>query len=237
MRRNIRTLRIRHRGAGPADGKPDATGDDAPARRAPGEAPRPKARPEAGAVSDPAAEAADRGVPVGAAVGGTAEGAVLAAEPAAPAEDTASAAEPGTAGDPAPVAPAADDAPDDGPWAPPGAPGRPGRVRTRMSRTDPWSVLTVSFLVSTGLVVCTAVTLPPLWTVLGLLGRDPWPPPAWQLGLAVATVVPATLFTTLCAFCYNLSARCVGGVELTLAEGPPDTLLPDATAAGPPPGP
>ncbi|MFF8596232.1 DUF3566 domain-containing protein [Streptomyces sp. NPDC015220] len=105
-----------------------------------------------------------------------------------------------------------------------------------MAWTSPWSVLAASFLVSLGLVVCAGVTLPPVWILLVALGRDPWPPPSWGLVLATVTVVLVTMFTTLCAFFYNLIARCVGGVELTLAEGVPDPTGPAPTAAGPTPG-
>ncbi|WP_086728552.1 DUF3566 domain-containing protein [Streptomyces carpinensis] len=106
-----------------------------------------------------------------------------------------------------------------------------------MTAAAPVSVLTVSFLVSLGLVVCTAVTLPPVWILLALLGRDPWPPPGWALALAACTVAPITAFATLCSFLCNLSCRCVGGVELTLAEDARATAAPDADEQALPPEP
>ncbi|WP_345668501.1 DUF3566 domain-containing protein, partial [Streptomyces similanensis] len=135
---------------------------------------------------------------------------------------------------PAPDAPAAPAGPDtripaglDGLWASSAAPDRPVRLRVRMSRTDPMSVLMTSFLLAAGLVVCAAVTLPPLWIVLTLLDQDVLLPPLWQLGLAIVGVVLFTVFATVCALCFNLSARCVGGIDLALAEALPDTRLPD----------
>ncbi|MGW4275744.1 DUF3566 domain-containing protein [Streptomyces seoulensis] len=134
----------------------------------------------------------------------------------------------------APTAPTAPVDPDtripaglDGLWTAPAAPDRPVRLRVRMSRTDPMSVLMTSFLLAAGLVVCAAVTLPPLWIVLTLLDQDVLLPPLWQLGLAIVGVVLFTVFATVCALCFNLSARCVGGIDLALAEALPDTRLPD----------
>ncbi|MEV8070691.1 DUF3566 domain-containing protein [Streptomyces sp. NPDC085995] len=132
-------------------------------------------------------------------------------------------------------------------WAWPHGPDGPMGLRVRMPRTDPMSVLMTSFLVSTGLLVCAAVTMPPLWIVLTLLGEELWLPPLWQLALGIVAVVAVTVFATLCALCYNLSARCVGGVRVALAEALPDTTPPEPDAdrgsdpepatAGAPPGP
>lgn len=161
------------------------------------------------------------------------------AVPAEPAPASPAAAGPpppeGEAPEPdAPTAPTAPVDPDtripaglDGLWTAPAAPDRPVRLRVRMSRTDPMSVLMTSFLLAAGLVVCAAVTLPPLWIVLTLLDQDVLLPPLWQLGLAIIGVVLFTVFATVCALCFNLSARCVGGIDLALAEALPDTRLPD----------
>ncbi|MYX45215.1 hypothetical protein GTW59_29780, partial [Streptomyces sp. SID89] len=123
-------------------------------------------------------------------------------------------------------------------WAWPHGPDGPMGLRVRMPRTDPMSVLMTSFLVSTGLLVCAAVTMPPLWIVLTLLGEELWLPPLWQLALGIVAVVAVTVFATLCALCYNLSARCVGGVRVALAEALPDTTPPEPDAdRGPDPQP
>ncbi|MEU2881140.1 DUF3566 domain-containing protein, partial [Streptomyces sp. NPDC007070] len=123
-------------------------------------------------------------------------------------------------------------------WAWPHGPDGPTGLRVRMPRTDPMSVLMTSFLVSTGLLVCAAVTMPPLWIVLTLLGEELWLPPLWQLALGIVAVVAVTVFATLCALCYNLSARCVGGVRVALAEALPDTTPPEPDAdRGPDPEP
>ncbi|GAB1325822.1 DUF3566 domain-containing protein [Streptomyces sennicomposti] len=112
-------------------------------------------------------------------------------------------------------------------WTSPDGPEGPMGLRVRMPRTDPMSVLMTSFLVSTGLMVCAAVTMPPLWIVLTLLGEELWLPPLWQLALGIVAVMAVTVFATLCALCYNLSARCVGGVRVALAEALPDTAPPE----------
>jgi hypothetical protein len=89
-------------------------------------------------------------------------------------------------------------------------------------------VASTTFLVAVGLALCAVVTLPPVWILMLVLGRDPWPPPGWIPVLAGVTIVPLTAFTTLCTVLHNVLTRWFGGVELTLAEAP---------AASPDPGP
>ncbi|MGV9347158.1 DUF3566 domain-containing protein [Streptomyces spiralis] len=111
-------------------------------------------------------------------------------------------------------------------WPADGTIPRPRRLRLRMARADPVSVLAVSSLVSLGLAVCTAVTLPPVWVLLALLGRDPWPSPGWALALGICAVVLTTTSATVCSLLYNVSCRCAGGIELTLAEDVPAAAAP-----------
>ncbi|MHA6761574.1 DUF3566 domain-containing protein [Streptacidiphilus sp. PAMC 29251] len=143
-------------------------------------------------------------------------------------------------GRPGPAAPAA--APAAGPAAAPS--GRTRRARLRVARTDPWSVMKISFLLSIALGVITVVGVALLWMVLdtaqvfssvgGTLkqatGTD-------QNGgfdlqsylsfsnvmtftalIAVIDVVLLTALATLGSFIYNTAAGMTGGVELTLAE-------------------
>ncbi|MFC1410426.1 DUF3566 domain-containing protein [Streptacidiphilus sp. N1-12] len=133
-------------------------------------------------------------------------------------------------------------APAAGPAAPPS--GRTRRARLRVARTDPWSVMKISFLLSIALGVVTVVGVALLWMVLdtaqvfssvgGTLkqatGTD-------QNGgfdlqsylsfgnvmtftalIAVIDVVLLTALATLGSFIYNTAAGMTGGVELTLAE-------------------
>ncbi|MEV5428213.1 DUF3566 domain-containing protein [Streptomyces sp. NPDC052701] len=99
-------------------------------------------------------------------------------------------------------------------------------MRLRMARTDPWSVMTVTFLVSLALGVCVIVTVAVLWTLLSAIGQDPWPSLGWMLVITAAVtvleVVLVTVLATLGAFAYNLSAGFIGGVELTLAQDAPE---------------
>ncbi|MEU0601021.1 DUF3566 domain-containing protein [Streptomyces sp. NPDC006393] len=119
-------------------------------------------------------------------------------------------------------------------WPADGTVPRARSLRLRMARADPASVLAVSSLVSLGLAVCAAVTLPPVWILLALLGRDPWPSPGWALALGICAVVLTTASATVCSLLYNVSCRCAGGVELTLAEDAPAAAAP---ARGPRPEP
>nr|BFD80960.1 hypothetical protein StreXyl84_03610 [Streptomyces sp. Xyl84] len=91
-------------------------------------------------------------------------------------------------------------------------------ARLRMDTAEPWTLMVSSFLLSVGLVLCAAVTMPPVWILLRLLGQDPWPSASWLAVCAVGTVVLVTAFTTLCTFLYNVVARCAGGVEVCLDE-------------------
>ncbi|MEV7128340.1 DUF3566 domain-containing protein [Streptomyces sp. NPDC093260] len=213
-------------GTGPASSgvpSPTDTGTDAGVAAAAAPADPVPARPGP-AASAPAAASAPTGQSV--------PGAALADGPA-----TADATE-ATATAAADAAPAGRDEipPGQGPrtpggmdalWTSPDGPEGPMGLRVRVPRTDPMSVLMTSFLVSTGLMVCAAVTMPPLWIVLTLLGEELWLPPLWQLALGIVAVLAVTVFATLCALCYNLSARCGGGVRVALAEALPDTAPPE----------
>jgi hypothetical protein len=120
---------------------------------------------------------------------------------------------------------------------------QPRRIKLRVTRVDPWSVMKISFLLSValGIVCVTAVLI--VWGVLGSAG-------VWDsinssvknivgdgtssfdvtdyvglsrvLGLTlIIAVVDVILFTavaTLGAFLYNLAAALLGGFEVTLTE-------------------
>ncbi len=120
---------------------------------------------------------------------------------------------------------------------------QPRRIKLRLTRVDPWSVMKISFLLSVaiGVVCVTAVLI--VWGVLNSAG-------VWDsinssvknivgdgtssfditqyiglsrvLGLtlivAVIDVVLITAVATLGAFLYNLAAALLGGVEVTLTE-------------------
>ncbi|WP_042408593.1 DUF3566 domain-containing protein, partial [Streptacidiphilus carbonis] len=129
-----------------------------------------------------------------------------------------------------------------GPAAPPS--GRTRRARLRVSRTDPWSVMKVSFLLSIAMGIVTVVGVSLLWMVLdtagvfssigGTLkqatGSDTTGGVDLQSYLsfgnvltftaliAVIDVVLMTALATLASFIYNTAAGITGGVELTLAE-------------------
>ena len=129
--------------------------------------------------------------------------------------------------------------------APSAAPsGRTRRARLRVSRTDPWSVMKVSFLLSVALGVVTLVGISLLWILLDVAGvfssvggtikqatgSDTnggfdlqsylsFGNVLMTTGLiAVIDVVLLTALSTLASFIYNMAAGITGGVELTLAE-------------------
>jgi hypothetical protein len=131
--------------------------------------------------------------------------------------------------------------------APAAAPpsGRTRRARLRVVRTDPWTVMKVSFLLSIALGVVTIVGVSLLWMVLdaagvfssvgGTLkqattGTDTSSGFDLQsylsfgnvflftLLIAVVDVVLLTALCTLGSFIYNTAAGMTGGVEVTLAE-------------------
>ncbi|MCE7553228.1 hypothetical protein [Streptomyces thermodiastaticus] len=105
--------------------------------------------------------------------------------------------------------------------------GEQADARIRMTRTGTWSVLTVSFAATLGMLVCVAVTLPPLWALQGLLHKELWPSPEWVPPLATCAVVAVPVAATLCAALFNLTSRCGGGLVLTLAG---DAMAPAAAA-------
>ncbi|MBF9068173.1 DUF3566 domain-containing protein [Streptacidiphilus sp. NEAU-YB345] len=129
------------------------------------------------------------------------------------------------------------------PAAPPS--GRTRRARLRVVRTDPWTVMKVSFLLSVALGVVTVVGVSLLWMVLdaagvfssvgGTLQQATTGADAssgfnlqsylsfgnvfmFTLLVAVIDVVLLTALCTLGSFIYNTAAGMTGGVELTLAE-------------------
>ncbi|WP_037601476.1 DUF3566 domain-containing protein [Streptacidiphilus rugosus] len=129
------------------------------------------------------------------------------------------------------------------PAAPPS--GRTRRARLRVVRTDPWTVMKVSFLLSIALGVVTIVGVSLLWMVLdaagvfsslgGTLKQATTGADAssgfdlqsylsfgnvfmFTLLIAVIDVVLLTALCTLGSFIYNTAAGMTGGVELTLAE-------------------
>jgi hypothetical protein len=152
-----------------------------------------------------------------------------------------------------PVPAAATGRPQGGPGGPARRPGpnaappsgRTRRARLRVVRTDPWTVMKVSFLLSIALGVVTIVGVSLLWMVLdaagvfssvgGTLkqattGTDTSSGFDLQsylsfgnvflftLLIAVVDVVLLTALCTLGSFIYNTAAGMTGGVEVTLAE-------------------
>ncbi|MEZ0064135.1 hypothetical protein ABIA32_000113 [Streptacidiphilus sp. MAP12-20] len=130
-----------------------------------------------------------------------------------------------------------------GPAAPPS--GRTRRARLRVVRTDPWTVMKVSFLLSIALGVVTIVGVSLLWMVLDAAGvfsslggtlKQATTGADASSGfdlqsylsfgnvfmftglIAVIDVVLLTALCTLGSFIYNTAAGMTGGVELTLAE-------------------
>ncbi|WP_159393133.1 DUF3566 domain-containing protein [Streptomyces sp. SAT1] len=101
----------------------------------------------------------------------------------------------------------------------------------RLDTAEPWTLMVAGFLLSLGLIVCAAVTMPPVWILLRLLGQDPWPPAEGLAVLAIVTIVFVTAFTALCTFLYNVVARCAGGLAVTLTEDTPAAAAPES---GPP---
>ncbi|MFE9169796.1 DUF3566 domain-containing protein [Streptomyces kebangsaanensis] len=109
-------------------------------------------------------------------------------------------------------------------------------VRLRISRADPWSVMTTSCLLLVGLGICVLVTMMLVWGVLSVLDPEAWPSFGWALaiaaGIVTLEVVLGTALATLGAFLYNMSSQYAGGVHLTLADDIPaasagSELLPD----------
>ncbi len=120
------------------------------------------------------------------------------------------------------------------------------RARLRLIRVDPWSVTKTAFLLSIafGVMCVVAVALvmslmsaAGLWdhvneSIQGVLNQDPadafnikdYVSTSRVLGLtmliAALDVVLMTALATLGAFLYNMAASLLGGIELTLAEGP-----------------
>ncbi|QMU74423.1 DUF3566 domain-containing protein [Streptacidiphilus sp. PB12-B1b] len=133
-------------------------------------------------------------------------------------------------------------APRPGPAAP--ASGRTRRARLRVTRTDPWSVMKISFLLSIALGVVTIVGVSLLWMLLDTAGVFSSVGGTLKQAtgsdnnggfdlqsylsfgnvlmttalIAVIDVVLLTALATLGSFIYNMAAGISGGVELTLSE-------------------
>jgi hypothetical protein len=123
--------------------------------------------------------------------------------------------------------------------------GRTRRARLRVVRTDPWTVMKVSFLLSIALGVVTIVGVSLLWMVLDAAGvfssvggtlkqattgtdtNSGFDLQSYlsfgnvflfTLLIALVDVVLLTALCTLGSFIYNTAAGMTGGVEVTLAE-------------------
>ncbi|MEU6811137.1 DUF3566 domain-containing protein [Streptomyces sp. NPDC046831] len=111
------------------------------------------------------------------------------------------------------------EAPEDAAEAPP---SRSRRVRLRISKADPWSVMATSFLVLLGLGASVVATVAVGWSVLSGLEPGTWPPMSEGLAftglIVMLEVVLGTALATLVAFLYNMTSDYVGGVEVTLDD-------------------
>jgi nitrogen fixation-related uncharacterized protein len=128
----------------------------------------------------------------------------------------------------------------------PGANRRPAprRVKLTVSRVDPWSVMTMSFLLSVAVGIAGVVMVAVLWTILsGMgvfadinrtveevlssnngskfdlidyigLGRVV----SLSIVIGVIDVILMTALATLGAFLYNVCSSLVGGLQLTLTD-------------------
>lgn len=127
------------------------------------------------------------------------------------------------------------------------AEGRPARkvrvrrVRTTVTRLDPWSVMKVAFVLTAGLGIALVVMVTVLWIVLtaadvigsldrfvaDVTGSDAFGvsdllslPRVLGVGLFLAALnsVLMTALITLGVFLYNLTVGMVGGIEATVLE-------------------
>jgi hypothetical protein len=121
---------------------------------------------------------------------------------------------------------------------------RPRRARLKVTRTDPWSVMKIAFMLSLAAGIMTVVAVAFLWMALDAAGvfskvgetvnsvtsggadkgfdLEGYLTLSRVLGItgiiAAVEVVVMTALATLLAFMYNVSSGMVGGVEVTLAE-------------------
>ena len=121
---------------------------------------------------------------------------------------------------------------------------RPRRARLKVTRTDPWSVMKIAFILSLAAGIMTVVAVAFLWMALDAAGvfskvgetvnsvtsggadkgfdLEGYLTLSRVLGItgiiAAVEVVVMTALATLLAFMYNVSSGMVGGVEVTLAE-------------------
>jgi hypothetical protein len=121
---------------------------------------------------------------------------------------------------------------------------RTRKARLRLQRLDPWSVMKLSFLLSIAVGIIIFIAVAVVWSVLDAVGifstvgqtisdvtgsankggfdLQSYLSLSRVLGfttlVALVDVVLWTALATLGAFCYNLTASVVGGLEVTLAE-------------------
>lgn len=121
------------------------------------------------------------------------------------------------------------------------AEGQQHRVRLSVSRIDPWSATKLSFLLSVVAGVMIVVASATIWgllnamqvfssindlfvslnsqellSLMGYLAFDKWI--SFTVLVAVFEVVLLTVLGTIGSFAYNLVARLVGGLHLTLSD-------------------
>ena len=131
--------------------------------------------------------------------------------------------------------------------------GRPGgapvpsarsrRVKLTVSRVDPWSAMTMSFLISVALGIAGVVMVAVLWMILSGMGvfsevnrlvgtvlQDSENPfnlmdflgfgrvLSLSIVIGVIDVILLTALSTLGAFLYNICSSLVGGLQLTLTD-------------------
>ena len=124
----------------------------------------------------------------------------------------------------------------------PTLPGAPRKVRVLLSRIDPWSALKIGFLLSIAVGIMTMVAAHVLWMTLNQMGTfdtiNEWVAKLFTQGqevnilqffaykkdmsamllVSVVNVVLISGLSVITAFIYNMIARVVGGVYVTLTD-------------------
>jgi len=124
----------------------------------------------------------------------------------------------------------------------PTLPGAPRKVRVLLSRIDPWSALKIGFLLSIAIGIMTMVASYILWHTLNAMGTwstiNEWVAKLFTQGqevnilqffdfgkdmsamllVSVVNVVLISGLFVIVAFIYNMIARVVGGVYITLTD-------------------
>jgi len=124
----------------------------------------------------------------------------------------------------------------------PNLPGAPRKVRVLLSRVDPWSALKIGFLLSIAVGIMTMVATHVLWMTLNEMGTfetiNEWVAKLFTQGqevnilqffaykkdmsamllVSVVNVVLISGLSVITAFIYNMIARVVGGVYVTLTD-------------------